>query len=228
MIKIGIYKIENPDGLIYIGQSKDLDRRIRSYKNMKSRNQTKLKHSIDKYGWEFHKIEIIEFCNITELNNRERYWQDCYNSMINGLNCSLIASDDKKGVLSQETKDNLSISLKGRVFNQDWKDKLSKKAKERGVPLATRLKSIEKIKGVPLSKEHRDKISKSNKGKKRSQKSINKTSAKNRKKVVCNVSNRIWISAKECAIENKISVSHFCSMLNGGKKNKTSFKYLNE
>ena len=39
---VGIYKITNPSGKIYIGQSVNIDNRISSYKNLKCKNQTKL------------------------------------------------------------------------------------------------------------------------------------------------------------------------------------------
>lgn len=49
---IGIYKITSPSGKIYIGQSRDLDKRLKSYKcgSSKTKGQPKLYNSFEKYG----------------------------------------------------------------------------------------------------------------------------------------------------------------------------------
>ena len=56
---VGIYKITNPSGKIYIGQSVNIDNRISSYKNLKCKNQTKLYRSLLKYTFENHIFEIL-------------------------------------------------------------------------------------------------------------------------------------------------------------------------
>lgn len=112
---IGIYKITSPSGRVYIGQSVNLKARYKDYfvygSNIKY--QVKLYRSFKKYGSERHKFEVIELCDESDLNNRERYWQDYYNSMIDGLNCKLTTSDDKSGRLSEETIRKKSESTKG-------------------------------------------------------------------------------------------------------------------
>jgi len=58
---IGIYKIINPFGKIYIGQSVNIEKRFKTYKAL-SKNvigQTKLYRSLKKYGAENHKFEIL-------------------------------------------------------------------------------------------------------------------------------------------------------------------------
>lgn len=46
MNKIGIYKITNPKGKIYIGQSIDIDKRINTYRLMHCKDQKLLYNSI--------------------------------------------------------------------------------------------------------------------------------------------------------------------------------------
>ena len=71
---IGIYKITNPKGKAYIGQSKNIDRRFMQYSNLKSsKNQLKLHRSFLKYGIENHNFEIICECDAKDLNITERY-----------------------------------------------------------------------------------------------------------------------------------------------------------
>jgi len=131
---IGIYKITSPSGRIYIGQSVNIDNRISSYKNLKCKNQTKLYRSLLKYTFENHTFEVIEECSVEILNERERHWQDFYNSgSKKGLNCKLTKTESKSGHYSEEARKRISASItafyqtpEGReskargVANTDW------------------------------------------------------------------------------------------------------------
>ena len=55
----GIYKITSPTDRVYIGLSKDINKRIETYRNARCYTQTRLYRSIIKYGWDSHKFEII-------------------------------------------------------------------------------------------------------------------------------------------------------------------------
>lgn len=116
---IGIYKITNPKGRIYIGQSVNIERRWTDYNNIKHRTQPKLKNSIEKYGIENHIFEIIEECLEEQLNIRERYWQDYFNVLEKGLNCRLTQTEDKSGKDSQYTIQRKSDSLKKKILQYD-------------------------------------------------------------------------------------------------------------
>lgn len=125
-----IYKIENLKGSIYIGQTINLQKRIEAYiradKNLEK--QRKIYNSIKKYGWENHTFEIIECCEEYELNIKERYYQELFDSVENGMNCRYTQTEDKSGSMSQETKDKLSKTMKGRyvgennpMYGKDWR-----------------------------------------------------------------------------------------------------------
>jgi len=87
---IGIYKITSPTKKVYIGQSVNIERRFKEYKRSLAKGQVLLNRSFLKYGIERHKFEIICECEITELNNKERYFQLLYSAIgKNGLNCIL-------------------------------------------------------------------------------------------------------------------------------------------
>jgi group I intron endonuclease len=139
---IGIYKITSPTNRIYIGQSVNIESRFSSYKNLKCKTQVKLHLSFLKYGFEKHKFEIIEECDIKLLNERERYWQDFYNVLHGGLNCRLTTISDKSGYFSEESKLKMSISQTGKKASIETKNKLS---------------LIHK--GKEKSKEHKEKLS---------------------------------------------------------------------
>lgn len=99
---MGIYKIISPTGKIYIGQSIDIEKRWKYYSTKKTRIQPKLQNSFNKYGVERHSFEVVELCSENMLNERERYWQDYYKVLTEGLNLKLTPSDEM-GRLSPET-----------------------------------------------------------------------------------------------------------------------------
>lgn len=127
---IGIYKITSPTNKIYIGQSINIEKRFSDYKKLKNcKSQTILYRSFLKYGIEKHKLEIICECEIYELNEKERFYQDLYSAISkNGMNCRLTFSSDRSGKLSEATKKKLSDSKKGKKMSEDFKIKKSIKS----------------------------------------------------------------------------------------------------
>lgn len=112
---IGIYKITNPKGRIYIGQSVNLEKRIKYYKYGYAEKQRRLFNSLQKYGYDNHKFEIITTCNIEDLNTQERYYQELYNVLDkNGLNCEYVNTKNKRRILSDASKKAISIKNKGK------------------------------------------------------------------------------------------------------------------
>ena len=105
-MKIGVYKITNPSGRIYIGSSRNIDYRWSQYKTLSnSINQVVLHRSFKKYGIDAHEFEVVEECSIDELYDRERYWQEKFGVLSSiGLNCNLVDTNSKPKVQSKETK----------------------------------------------------------------------------------------------------------------------------
>lgn len=76
---MGIYKINFPNGKIYIGLSNDIKRRMFEH-NSPSENSTPCDNAINKYG-RVLEVEILERVENTEdLCEREIYWIDYYQS----------------------------------------------------------------------------------------------------------------------------------------------------
>jgi len=103
---IGIYKITNPIGEVYIGQSKDINRRFLDYKRFTSLNiQKKLAKSFFYYGYLNHSFEILTECKPNELNNFENFYQLKYNSIQTGLNSILKFpdSDEQKTIKNNKS-----------------------------------------------------------------------------------------------------------------------------
>lgn len=97
--QIGIYKIVNQiNGKVYIGQTIHFQRRWSEHKAkaMESNPTRKLYKAMKEYGIENFSFEIVECCEIEELNERELYWIDYYDSIDNGYNMSHIQNLQRK------------------------------------------------------------------------------------------------------------------------------------
>jgi group I intron endonuclease len=253
-MSIGIYKITNPKGKIYIGQSINLEKRINDYKYLNySKNQYKLYNSFQKYGIDSHIFEIIEICEIHNLNNRERYWQDFYDVLHNGLNLILTTNDNCLPIVSKETKEKIKkslnnyfiklgtlkrneiygkssrkrkgcIGLKGRVISDETKRKISIAKKGHIVSDDTKLKIKNKMIGREISWSK--KIGDSNRGK-------SKNKGKHCKPIIqLNKNGEIlnkWKSISQASIETKIPFNSISNCLTGYCKTSRGFiwKYDN-
>jgi group I intron endonuclease len=139
---IGIYKITNPKGKIYIGQSTNIESRERQYSRLDNcKQQIRLYRSLKKYGYSNHTFEIVEECEVEELNARERYWQDFYNVLEEGLNLRLTETSDRSGKLSEETKEKMSKIRK--EYNQTPEGKESRKKAMAHTDQAARVAKID-------------------------------------------------------------------------------------
>lgn len=107
-MSIGIYKITNPKGKIYVGQTLNLEKRIIDYEKMKCHKQHKIYNSLKKYGWGAHKFEIIEECESNMLNEREIYWGTYYGVLGDkGLNLKI---GNSNGKFNEEVKKKISLT----------------------------------------------------------------------------------------------------------------------
>ena len=122
----GIYKITNPNGKVYIGQSVDIEKRWKAHKYLhnKDKHQYHLYNSFKNYGFEKHIFQVIEECDVNQLNERERFYQEKYNSINEGLNCVVTYTDNISGYLSNSVKEKISNTLKGYFFEDVRKEKV--------------------------------------------------------------------------------------------------------
>jgi group I intron endonuclease len=110
----GIYKIISPTGKIYIGETINLKKRAQSYLNPnKVKKQRAIYNSLVMYGSESHLFEVLELCNNENLKLRERYYQEYYNTIENGLNCFYTSTEEKLKKHSKETLEIMSKKSKG-------------------------------------------------------------------------------------------------------------------
>lgn len=227
---IGIYKIISPSNRIYIGQSIKIEDRIKSYKNLKCKEQPKLYKSLLKYGFENHKIEILIECNESKLNELERHYQEEYDSIENGLNCIYTKTNDRSGKSSEETK--LKISLNNtRPF-------LGKKhSEESRLKMSSSLKGNQSRLGAILSEETKKKISDAHNGKTHSEQSklnmslvrkgVKREYSTNRERLVLDLLTGVFYNSIKEASEllgyNKVTLRNY---LAGNRKNITSLIFV--
>ena len=69
-----IYFITTPTGKRYVGQTRDLKRRISDYRFKTKKRNTPILNSVNKYGWESHKMYVIEEVSDERLSEREIFW----------------------------------------------------------------------------------------------------------------------------------------------------------
>lgn len=106
----GIYKITNPAGEVYIGQSFDIAKRWRSYERLTCVSQPKIYSSLLKYGSENHSFEIIYECDVEELNKWERHYIKHFNSERSGLNATG-GGYNKQTIESRIKKEKLKMNI---------------------------------------------------------------------------------------------------------------------
>lgn len=158
-MKVGVYKITNPKGNIYIGSSSNLKRRESEYKYLGCQNQKKIYESILKYGWDNHKWEVLEECEMGDLLKKEREYAEKYFVLgANGLNSTIPKIENSLINISEDLRQRMSNSQKGKKMS---------------------LESIQKMKAAqssrpPFSEEAKKNMSLAHKGKKQSKETIKK------------------------------------------------------
>ena len=145
---IGIYKITSPSGKIYIGQSLNIKYRFSYYKRNECKNQRRLYNSFLKYGVINHLFEIIEECEIDQLNKRELFWQKYYKTINEkGLNCFYTTDENGHREISEKTKLKMSLAQKGRKHSEETKLKISESNKGKIISEESKIKASQSKKG---------------------------------------------------------------------------------
>lgn len=170
----GIYKITSSMFDIYIGQSKNIERRFREYRNGRTKNQKKLGDSFRKYGWQTHMFQIIHPCKSEELHELERHYVKFFGSHKSsyGLNgtkggCAFPEITDETRRKMSESRRGDKNPLFGKTHSKEAKDKISKAHKGRKAHPNTIAAGKAATTGRVKTKEEIEKIRASKLGKKR-------------------------------------------------------------
>lgn len=108
---IGIYILLFPNSKVYIGQSKNVERRFKEYKNG---NSQVIHRAIRKYGYDNVKREILVSCN--KLNQKqldffEKFWIKVYNSTDNNYGYNISPGGNGNPGLSGKNHPNFGKKL---------------------------------------------------------------------------------------------------------------------
>jgi group I intron endonuclease len=109
----GVYCIMSPTGKKYIGQSRNMHRRIRAYLYNNCHCQKALYNSLIKHGSEQHYFCVIEFCKPDKMNDIEQFYIGMY-STTKELN---ITTGGKNFHHSMESRQSMSRNQKNVVRN---------------------------------------------------------------------------------------------------------------
>ena len=166
-------------GWSYIGLTKQApNKRWKSglgYYKPNSIQQSRFYYTIEKYGWDKFTHEILEDClqTIEEANEREKYWIAFYHTYVGDPECqgyNLTTGGDGSEI-SEEVGRKISQSKLGHTVSEETREKIRQALKgkpngRKGIPLSAELKQkLSKAhKGVPLSPEHRKALSEGQKG----------------------------------------------------------------
>lgn len=107
-MKSGIYCIKSVStNKIYIGQSIDVNKRIRRHKTQlsKGKHENKiLQRHYDKYGEDDLVFDVLEYCSIDMLNERERYWIAFFDSMNREKGFNIESGGNEGKIFSEERR----------------------------------------------------------------------------------------------------------------------------
>lgn len=120
---IGIYKIENNiTHLVYIGQSRNIEQRWHnhcSHINSARNDGLPLYRAFRKYGVENFSFSVVELCAIEELDEKEKFYIQKYNSFApNGYNLTLGGQCSIPTQLSPEQVREIKELLKNSYLSQ--------------------------------------------------------------------------------------------------------------
>lgn len=166
-----VYKITNKiNNKIYIGQTtKSLQERWyrHCYEALSKKSKTKLGRAIRKYGEHSFSLEIVE--STSNLNKREKFWIDYYGSNTSkGYN---IKVGGEGGPHAKSTKNKITRANRNRVWTDEMRNNMSKA-----------MKKWHKKRGfVPISNQHKQKITLANIGRPMSLKTKEIFEARNKK-----------------------------------------------
>lgn len=133
---IGIYKItKKQNGKSYIGQSNNIERRIKEHQTKGKTSRIPVDAAIEKYGIEAFTYEIIEECSLNKLNEWEQYWIKYYNTKNNGYNCNdggdfaFYGENNGRSKLTEQDVIEIRIAYNNHLKQKDvyekYKDKIS-------------------------------------------------------------------------------------------------------
>ncbi|HLG28295.1 MAG TPA: GIY-YIG nuclease family protein [Paenisporosarcina sp.] len=119
----GIYIITNTaNNKVYVGQSRSLSKRLPDHKNKLRKNihhNSHLQNAWMAYGEENFTFNVIEYCELEELNNRERHWILDYKSSDRRIGYNITSPSENMETMMTSDETKLKISEAHIEFELD-------------------------------------------------------------------------------------------------------------
>lgn len=221
----GIYMLTcKINGHSYIGQSQNIKRRMWEHKHQRNMPHLPISRAIKKYGWENFDKEILEFCPVEELDEKEIFYIETLSPEYN------ISKGGQSGMRgykhSTETKEKCR-----EATVKEWQDKT---AEEKENVIKNQL-TWKFEKGHDVSDEIRQKLRQANLGKKQTEDTKNKRAKKMKvamkgntngnKAVQCVETEEVFQSIKDAALSVGVNASEITRVLKGYRNRKTAGGY---
>lgn len=168
-----IYKITNiNNGKVYIGQTKNKhNRKIQHFCKLRNNKHTNrhLQSSFNKHGEESFTYEIIDYCDIEDVDAKEKYWISHFSSTDSKKGFNIEEGGCQTKTLSQFTRNKIGKKTKARFQDPEQRRLASERAKKRFQDPQERewLRTVNK--GRIRGEDFREKISQIHTGRKRPQ-----------------------------------------------------------
>ena len=213
---IGIYQITNKiNGKKYIGQSRDIARRLREHKSKES--NPRLKKDFEKFGINAFSFDVLEECELNELDIKERWY-------ISQIKPKYNIASGGKGAAGHKLAAKVREKLRKAAILQ-WENKSSE---EKAYVIKHQLTGKKFEKGHTVSAAVRKKLRDLNVGKNLSSETKAKISQKNRKamignkngnkSILCVETNEVFESIKKAALTVGVAPSGITHALKGDQK----------
>lgn len=130
--KCGIYYIKNVvNSKVYVGQSVDIDQRMRQHLHKCYTNNSDNGHlynAMRSYGIDNFEWDILELCDRSILNAKEAFWIKELDSTNREKGYNALSFDDRLNVvMPDDTKDKISKALNGKAKSEDHKANMTTK-----------------------------------------------------------------------------------------------------
>lgn len=146
-----IYKATNlTDGKVYIGQTNNLDRRIREHRSHAVKDGGSFHEAIRKFGLENFKFDILEWCRSNVADDRERFYIAQFRNDLGEENVYNIC-DGGLGGQTHDVSGSNNPSF-GKSYSDEERLALSEKLKGRKKPDGFGARVSKALRGKPKSR----------------------------------------------------------------------------